>query len=120
MTKFAEESVSEALERSIRNAPHLRARHSAAIAAARKLARKIDAWDTIVDWALEDAAETRGARPAVPANDNVSLASFGKYLDMLGLVPDDVDPAKTAPKTPAATATPPTPINAMRQRLGRG
>lgn len=48
MTRFEQQSVSEALERSIANAKHLRARHSAPIAAARALARKIDAWDLIV------------------------------------------------------------------------
>lgn len=50
------------------------------------LARKIDAWDEIVDWANEDAAET-GSRPKVPANDNTSLPSFLKYCEALGLTP---------------------------------
>jgi hypothetical protein len=119
MARFVEEGVAEALERSLKNAPHLRARHSAAVAAARALARKIDAWDQIVDWANEDAAES-GSRPKVPANDNVSLASFGKYLDMLGLMPADENAGKSTSATPAkTTARPPTPIDAMRQKLGR-
>lgn len=118
MAIFAEESVAEALERSIRNAPHLRAKHSAAVAAARALARKIDAWDEIVEWANEDAAET-GGRPRVPANDNVSIASFGKYLDMLGLVPEDT-PTASGGGAAAATPKPPNQIDAMRKKLGRG
>lgn len=56
------------------------------IRAAQALADKIDAWDQIVEWAFEDAAEA-GSRPAVPANDNVSLASFLKYMNDLGLTP---------------------------------
>ena len=119
MARFAEESVAEALERSIRNAPHLRARHSAAVAAARALARKIDAWDEIVEWANEDAAET-GGRPRVPANDNVSIASFGKYLDMLGLVPDDAPAASGGGAAAKTTPKPPNQIEAMRNKLGRG
>lgn len=86
VVKFEDESLESALDRSLRNATHLRARDAAAVKAARELARKIDAWSQIVDWALEDAAEDQ-TRPAVPANDNVSLASFLKYLDALGLLP---------------------------------
>lgn len=101
VASFVSESVSEALERGIRNAKHLRAKHAPAVAAARALARKIDAWDVIVQWAIEDAAETRGARPSVPANDNVSIASFLKYLDALGLTPDEEPRATAGPGRPA-------------------
>lgn len=61
---------------------------AAAVAAARALADKIDAWDLIVDWALDDlaGADTKG-RPAVPQNDNTSLPSFLRYCDALGLTP---------------------------------
>lgn len=104
MTVFEQQSVSEALERSIANAKHLRARHSATIAAARALARKIDAWDVIVEWALDDAEQMK-KRPAVPTNDNVSIASFLKYLDALGLTPEDEAPA-AAPGRPASKPTP--------------
>lgn len=67
----------------LKNAPQF----AGVIEAARALARKIDAWDVIVEWALEDIEDVRGARPAVPQNDNVSLASYLKYMDMLGLTP---------------------------------
>jgi hypothetical protein len=115
MARFVEEGVAPALERSIKNAPHLRARHSAAVAAARALARKIDAWDQVVQWALDDAAQD-GGRPKVPANDNVSLASYLKYLDVLGLVPEEQTPAKGS----TSTAKPPNQIEQMRKKLGRG
>lgn len=115
MARFVQESVSESLERAIRNAKHLRARDAAAVNAARALARKIDAWDVITQWALDDAAESKG-RPAVPANDNVSIASFLKYLDTLGLVPPVLAAASATP----VKAPPPNQIDAMRKKLGRG
>lgn len=57
------------------------------IEAARALADKIDAWDVIVEWALDDANQDGTGRPKVPQNDNVSLASFLKYCESLGLTP---------------------------------
>lgn len=78
-------SVRDGLEAAIAAADHLTPMDDAAIAAARALADKIDAWDVIVKWALED---TQGdGRPAVPANDNTSLGSFLKYCNELGLTP---------------------------------
>ncbi|MFJ9387719.1 hypothetical protein ACIRON_02790 [Nocardioides sp. NPDC101246] len=58
---------------------------SAAIAAIRALADKIDAWDDIVQWAIEDAGAE--GRPKVPANDNVTLPTFLKFCESLGLTP---------------------------------
>lgn len=57
------------------------------IRAAQALADKIDAWDQIVEWAFEDQREAEANRPKVPQNDNVSLASFLKYMNDLGLTP---------------------------------
>ena len=61
------------------------ARHEGTVAAARALADKIDHWDQIVQWAVEDMEDSGAHRPSVPQNDNVSLASFLKYMDALGL-----------------------------------
>ena len=94
--------VSEALDEAIAAAEHLTARDAATVAAARALAEKIDAWDVIVRWAREDAGED-GGRPLVPANDNVSLASFLKYMESLRLVPEAAPKAKPGP---ASTASP--------------
>lgn len=67
---------------------HLTDMDAGAVEAVRALARKIDAWDVIVQWALSDADDgPQGSRPKVPANDNVSLASYLKYCEALGLVP---------------------------------
>ena len=82
-----ETSLVEATEASIKAAAHLTAMDSGAIDALLKLARKIDAWDQIVEWALDDAASKEGARPAVPQNDNVSISAYLKYCDQLGLSP---------------------------------
>ncbi len=84
--------VREAFDRAVAAAEHLTPLDAAGVAAAGALADKIDAWDVIVDWAIEDAQVAQmngseGARPAVPANDNVSLPTFLKYLDALGLTP---------------------------------
>jgi len=76
-----------AFDESVAAATHLTALDRGAVEAARALADKVDAWDVIVEWARDDAAGIRGARPAVPQNDNVSLASLLKYMESLGLTP---------------------------------
>lgn len=76
-----------ATERALSAATHLTPADAGAVEGLRALARKIQAWDQIVDWALEDASEREGARPAVPQNDNVSLSAYLKYCDQLGLSP---------------------------------
>lgn len=76
-----------ATEKAIAAATHLTDADAGAIEAMRALARKIDAWDQIVDWALDDAGDRPGSRPAVPANDNVSISAYLKYCDQLGLSP---------------------------------
>lgn len=96
MTSFAQESVSDALERALRNAKHLRARDAATVAAARALAWKIDNWETLAEAAIMESHED-GGRPKVPQNDNVSLASFLKYMDALGLTPTTVVLKASAP-----------------------
>lgn len=112
MSEFERESVSAALERSIAAASHLTDRDAGAVAAARALAAKIDAWDQIVRWAVEDAGET--GRPRVPANDNVSLPSLLKFLDALQLVP----PAEKKKPGPQSSASPSQQeLNAMREGL---
>ncbi|WP_188043675.1 terminase small subunit [Changpingibacter yushuensis] len=115
-TKFEDHSLEDALNRSLRNASHLRAKDAATVAAARALARKIDAWNVIVEWALEDMEELDLRRPAVPQNDNVSLASFLKYMDALGLVPEveAVKPAARAGKTAKTAAKPKSELDAWR------
>lgn len=80
-------SVFEGFQAAVAAADHVDAAgvDAAAVAAAGALARKIDAWDQIVEWALDDAAGE--GRPVVPANDNTSLPTFLKYCESLGLTP---------------------------------
>lgn len=75
----------EATEKSIAAAA-LGAIDAGAVEALRALARKIQVWDVIVDFALDDAADGK-TRPAVPQNDNVSLSAYLKYCDQLGFSP---------------------------------
>ena len=56
-----------------------------AVEALLALARKIDAWDDIVDLAVDQAED--GRRPTVPQHDNTSLPTFLKYCEALGLTP---------------------------------
>ena len=102
-------SVREAFDASIAAATHLTPEDAGAVEAARALADKIDAWDVIVEWALDDAAQVKGKRPAVPSNDNVSIASFLKYLDALGLAPEGEAgvPGRPATLPPATGSAPP-------------
>ena len=81
-------SVFESFQASVKAAGHIDADgvDAGAVAAAGALARKIDEWDVIVEWAREDAAETE-SRPKVPANDNTSLPTFLRYCGALGLTP---------------------------------
>ena len=83
---FDDDSLEAALDRSLAAATHLTEVDAAAVKAARSLARKIDAWDVIVDWAHGDMDEMDKKRPAVPDNDNVSASAYLKYLAALGLV----------------------------------
>lgn len=115
-SQFEDASLAAAFDRAVKNAKHLRAVHAPTVKAARMLARKIDAWDVIVDWALEDA--DGNGRPSVPANDNVSLASFLKYMDVLGMTPPA--PAKAVPGASAVPAAPVSPrdqVAAMRAKI---
>jgi hypothetical protein len=79
-------TVFEQAKGSVEAASHLTSMDVGAVEAYFALARKIDAWDEVVRWAIEDAGDT-GSRPTVPQNDNVSLSAFLKYSDQLGLTP---------------------------------
>lgn len=84
-------SVVDAVEKAIESADHIDRDgvDAGAVEALRKLAAKIDEWDTIVQWAIEDAARdsSGNGRPKVPANDNTSLPTFLKFCEALGLTP---------------------------------
>ena len=106
MPDFPAQSLAEALDSALAAADHLEPKHAATVVAARALAEKIDAWQVIVEWALEDAAESE-SRPKVPANDNTSLPTFLKYMEALQLVPPAKAAAAPAKSEPAAVTEPP-------------
>ncbi|MFE4469543.1 hypothetical protein ACFRFH_12080 [Leifsonia sp. NPDC056824] len=78
--------IVEATETALAAATHLTPMDDGAVESLRALARKIQAWDVIVAFALEDAAE-KGGRPAVPQHDNVSLSAYSSLSEQLGLTP---------------------------------
>ena len=92
-------SLVEATEAAVKSATHLTDEDQGAVEAMLALARKIDAWDVIVQWAIEDAAAEEG-RPRVPQNDNVSISAYLKFCESLGLTP--AGRAKLAEKKPEA------------------
>ena len=77
-------SVAEATERSIQNAKHLRAIHSGPVATLRALAMRIDVL-------LANNGSDESGRL-----DNVSIPTYLKYCQALGLTPD-VDPVPSKP-----------------------
>jgi hypothetical protein len=79
-------SLVEATESAFAAASHLTDIDMGAMSALLALARKIDAWDVIVEWAIEDASDS-SARPAVPTSDNVSISAYLKGCEQLGLTP---------------------------------
>ena len=100
MPDFRPLSLLEAFDESLAAATHLEPKHAATVAAARALAAKIDAWDVIVRWALQDQVEAEAKRPAVPLNDNTSLPSYLNYMKALGLVVPEVKAARTVASKP--------------------
>lgn len=122
MTDFKRLSVLESLEASLAVATHLEPKHAATVGAARALAAKIDAWDTIVQWALEDLGEGSG-RPAVPQNDNTSLGTYHRYLEHLALTVPAVKVAPAAkpaaPEPDAAPAGPGATISSLQDRAAQ-
>ena len=124
MAHFEQLSVLEGLEASIAAATHLEPRHAATIGAARALARKIDAWDVIVEWALDDASQSENSRPKVPANDNTSLGTYSRYLEHLALVIPVVKagvPAKPVaePEPAAVPAAGAASISSLQDRVSK-
>lgn len=77
--------ISDATERAIAAASsHLTDMDAGALEALRALARKIDTEQALRDLALESAEENKSKPPAV---DNVSIPTYLKYCESLGLTP---------------------------------
>lgn len=84
MADHPQTPVLDALNDAVERAPHLGNLDKPAVEAARALARKIDLTDEYFEALAEDAAE-RKLKP--PAQDNVSIPTFLKYCESLGLTP---------------------------------
>lgn len=89
--KFPEETVSAALERSLRNAKGLKAVNAATVAAARVLAKRID------QLAATDFVDDNGKF------DNVTVPTFLKYCQSLGFTAQEARKPET--RVPASSAS---------------
>jgi hypothetical protein len=78
------ESITEATERAIRAASHLTDMDAGAVETLRYLARKIETESELREIALRYAEEYDQKPPHV---DNVSVPTYLKYCDALGLTP---------------------------------
>ena len=108
MADFAELTAREALELSLRGADHLGVKHAAGVAAARLLADRVDElaeYGWVIDGKL----------------DNVTVPTFVRALESLGLTVPRAPPARAkaesaAPAAPEA-ASPGATIVQMQQRV---
>jgi hypothetical protein len=81
--------VVDATEVSISAATHLdvKGKDAGAIAALLTLAHKVDNYDTVLDAILDQIAMDPESKIRPPATDNVSLPTYLKYSESLGLTP---------------------------------
>lgn len=77
--------VADATEAALGAATHITGADKGAVEALRMLARKIDSEDALREMALKYAETDSKYRP--PAPDNVSVPTYLKYCDALGLTP---------------------------------
>ncbi len=99
MADFDQMSALQALEASLAAATHLTARHTAAVAAARHLAERVDElW--VAGWVLDGKL------------DNVTLPTYLKYLEKLGLVAEGMAASPSESQSSARQA-----LDAMRNGL---
>jgi len=82
-------NVVEATGVSVATADHLdrEGKDAGAIAALLALARKIDDYDAVIDHIMEQIEMDPESKIRPPASDNVSLPTYLKYCESLGLTP---------------------------------
>ena len=82
-------NVVEATGVSVAAADHLdrEGKDAGAIAALLALARKIDDYDAVIDHIMEQIEMDPESKIRPPASDNVSLPTYLKYCESLGLTP---------------------------------
>jgi hypothetical protein len=82
-------AVVDATGVSVAAAGHLdrEGKDAGAIAALLALARKIDDYDTVIDHIMEQIEMDPESKIRPPASDNVSLPTYLKYCESLGLTP---------------------------------
>jgi hypothetical protein len=93
---------------SVAAASHLdrEGKDAGAIAALLALAHKIDDYDTILDHILDQIENDPESKVRPPASDNVSLPTYLKYCESLGLTPGGRGELTTGKKSVTAVADP--------------
>lgn len=106
MPSFPDESISDALERSLRNSKELKAVNSVTIATARHLAKRLD-------LLFENDFITDSGK-----FDNVTVPTFLKYLSALGLTITAEESSKKTVKAvkPTAKLSPRDDLTAFRMK----
>lgn len=107
---------------SARKAGNLADADMASCVAILELATKIQVQDDYFDALMEDAVEN-GRRP--PSQDNVSLPTFLKYAEALGLTPSgrakapSIQAGVSAPKKPEVVSNGPSNVRQLRGPIQR-
>jgi hypothetical protein len=109
---FPAGTVAEAVERSIAVAEHLTTKDAAAVSALRALAERIDNESRLRE-ALLDWANSEGRQVQRPKDDNVSIPTFLKYCESLGLTPAG---RKSIGKKEGDSDSPSSGVSGRRQR----
>lgn len=84
MSTEPDDTIYEATLKALKAATHLKDTDKGAVAALKFLARKIDTEDQMRDLVLERAGEDNVKPPPL---DNVSIPTYLKYCEALGLTP---------------------------------
>lgn len=103
--EFPQQTVSEALESAIITADHLSLKHSATVAAARQLAKRLDRLDK-EGWVVDGKL------------DNVTVPTFLRYCEALGLTIEKPTARKSS-AAPEPEAAPPAAGDDSREAKAR-
>lgn len=108
-----DDNVYDATLKALKAATHLTDTDRGAVAALKFLARKIDIEDTLRDLVLDRAGEDNVKPPPL---DNVSIPTYLKYCEALGLTPAS---RGAAGKAAAPAKEPEDELEAFRGKKGR-
>lgn len=112
--QFEMGSLAEAVERSIASAAHLTSADDAAVNALRTLAERIDT-ESELRQAMLGWANAQDRQVRTPKDDNVSIPTFLKYCESLGLTPAGRE--KVTKEGGGSGSSSPSGVTGRRQRV---